>query len=158
MTTSPTGPVRLDANIVSALMSSRQDANVAAWYDSLDTASVLIPAVVHYEVRNGLGMLPPGVKRSQTTRKYEQVRRLTAGIVDFDEAAAEATAEFMEHRRRHGRRMDDQLADAQIAGTAAALSRKSGRVTLATRNLGDFALLAAFAAVDVLDPFTGRRG
>ena len=152
------GPTLLDANVVSELMKPRQDPNVAAWFRTIPAASAVVPAVVHFEIRRGILAIPAGRRRDAAAKKYGEVRALLGRVVDFDEAAAEATAEFADYRRRHGRRMDDQLADAQIAGTAAALSRKSGRVTLATRNLADFALLGAFAAVDVLDPFTGRRG
>ena len=154
------GVTLFDTNVVSELMkpSHLRNPSVDAWFSRVPLPLARVPAVVHFEIRFGIRLIPSRKTRDETLQRYAAFRGLVAGMADLDEAAAEATAEFMEHRRRHGRRMDDQLADAQIAGTAVVLSRKSGRVTLATRNLADFALLAAFAAVDVLDPFTGRRG
>ena len=153
------GRLLLDTNVVSELMNvgPRRDANVMAWSDSIRVAP-LIPSVVHFEVQVGILNIPPGRRRDDTIRRYELFRQLTAGVVDFNEAAAGATAEFMAHRRRQGRRMDDQLADAQICGTAVALARSAGRVSLATRNTGDFARLPSFADVALIDPWAAGDG
>ncbi len=136
--------VLLDTNVLSAVMSSRPDANVLRWLGIQDTHSVFLSSVTIAEVAYGLASLPRGRKRQSLGDALE--RFLALGfqdrILDFDVRAARLYGELMNDRKKAGRPMS--MADGQIASIA-----KVSGLALATRNVKDF----QGCGVPILNPY-----
>jgi toxin FitB len=134
----------LDTNVLSALMRTRPDAEVAAWLDRQPAQSVWITAITVFEARFGIALLASGRRRQQIEKAFTKVLRedLEGRILDFDEASAEQAAALAAARQRAGRPVD--FRDTQIAGIA--LARHG---TLATRNTRHFEDLS----VSVINPW-----
>jgi len=137
----------IDTNIISEVRKrERCDANVAAWYDSIDDASLYLSVLVLGEVRRGIERARP--KEPARARALENwlaaVREAFDGrILPVDDAVAEEWG-----RMSAGRPVS--TVDALLAATA-----KVHRMTLATRNTPDVAGLGA----RVVNPFeaAGKR-
>jgi len=134
----------LDTNVLSALMRTRPDAEVAAWLDQQPAQSVWITSITVFEARFGIALLAPGRRRQEIERAFTKVLRedLEGRVLDFDQASAERAAVLAAKRQQTGRPVD--FRDTQIAGIALA---RNG--TLATRNTKHFEDLS----VPVINPW-----
>jgi toxin FitB len=134
----------LDTNVLSALMRSKPDTEVAAWLDRQPAQSVWITTITVFEARFGIALLSPGRRRREIEIAFGKVLRedLEGRVLDFDQASAERAAELAAERQRSGRPVD--FRDTQIAGIA--LARRG---TLATRNTRHFEDLS----VPVINPW-----
>ena len=137
----------LDTNVLSALMRTRPDAEVAAWLDQQPAESVWITAVTVFEARFGIALLAPGRRRQEIEKAFTKMlsQDLEGRVLDFDQASAERAATLAAVRQRSGRPVD--FRDTQIAGIA--LARHG---TLATRNTKHFEDLS----VTVINPWEAR--
>jgi predicted nucleic acid-binding protein len=134
----------LDTNVLSALMRTRPDAEVAAWLDQQPAQSVWITAITVFEARFGIALSALGRRRQELEKAFTKVLRedLEGRVLEFDEASAERAAVLASERQRAGRAVD--FRDTQIAGIALA---RNG--TLATRNTKHFEDLS----VPVVNPW-----
>jgi toxin FitB len=137
----------LDTNVLSALMHTRPNAEVAAWLDRQPAQSVWITVITVFEARFGIALLAPGQRRQNIEKAFTKVlvEDLEGRVLDFDQGSAERAAALAAERQRAGRRVD--FRDTQIAGIALA---RNG--TLATRNTKHFADLS----VPVINPWDSR--
>jgi toxin FitB len=138
----------LDTNVLSALMRTRPDAEVAAWLDRQPAQSVWITSITVFEAQFGIFLLGPGRRRRQLESAFNKTLRedLEGRVLEFDEASAERAATLAAERQRTGRLVD--FRDTQIAGIA--LARRG---TLATRNTKHFEDLT----VPVINPWKSGR-
>ena len=131
----------IDTNIISEVRKlDRCDANVAAWYASIDDKDLYLSVLVLGEVRKGIERARP--RDSDRARALERwlaaVRVAFAGrILAIDDSVAEEWG-----RMSAGRPV--ATVDGLLAATA-----KVHRLTLATRNTADVADLGA----EVVNPF-----
>ena len=134
----------LDTNVLSALMRTRPNAEVAAWLDRQPAQSVWITAITVFEARFGIALLASGRRREAIEKAFTRVllEDLEGRILDFDQASAERAAALAAERQRAGRPVD--FRDTQIAGIT--LARNA---TLATRNTRHFADLS----VPIINPW-----
>jgi predicted nucleic acid-binding protein len=135
----------LDTNVLSALMRTAPDPEVVAWLDRQAAESLWITSITVFEARFGLALLASGRRRRALERAFGLLveEDLENRVLDFDVAAATASAQLAAARQQAGRPVD--MRDTQIAGIAVAR-----RATLATRNVRHFADLA----VPVVDPWS----
>jgi toxin FitB len=137
----------LDTNVLSALMQQAPDQSVVKWLDEQPTESIWVTSITVFEARLGLALLPVGQRRKSLETAFEEllIEDLEGRVLDFDRAAAEASAMLAADRQKAGRMVD--MRDTQIAGIVVAR-----RATLATRNVKHFADLS----VEVVNPWEGR--
>ena len=137
----------LDTNVLSALMRTKPDAEVAAWLDQQPAESIWITAITVFEARFGIALLAPGRRRQEIEKAFTKMlsEDLEGRVLDFDQASAERAATLAAVRQRSGRPVD--FRDTQIAGIA--LARHG---TLATRNTKHFEDLS----VTVINPWEAR--
>ena len=131
----------IDTNIISEVRKGDTcDANVAAWYASIDDADIYLSVLVLGEIRKGIERARPNdPARARALEKWlDTVRESFADrVLPVDQLVAD------EWGRMSAKRPVPAI-DALLAATA-----KIHRMTLATRNLSDVADLGA----DVLNPF-----
>lgn len=131
----------IDTNIISEIRKGeRRDANVAAWYESIDDADLYLSVLVLGEIRKGIERVrPKDPARAGALEKWlSAVRRAFAGrILPVDDAVAEEWGKMNAVR-------PVSTVDGLLAATA-----KVHRLTLATRNTTDVVGLGA----RVLNPF-----
>jgi predicted nucleic acid-binding protein len=123
----------LDTNVLSALMSARPPAEVAAWMRAQREDLLFTASVCQAEIFAGLAILPEGRRRDALeTAARAMFRDDFAGrILSFDAETAEAYAEVFAARRRSGR------SAAAIDIMIAAIARVHG-ASVVTRNVADF--------------------
>jgi toxin FitB len=129
----------LDTNVVSELRKPKPHGGVVAWIGGLRDAQIFLSAVT-------IGQLQRGVERTRkqdaaNARQIESwVDQLAEShnVLPMDFHCFREWAKLMEGRPEH------LLEDAMIAATA-----RVHELKVATRNQGDFALLA----VDTINPF-----
>lgn len=128
----------LDTNVLSALMRTQPDLQVADWLNRQPAESIWITTITVFEIRFGLAQLPVGKRRRALEDAFELLLRedLDNRVLDFDPAAVERAALLAASRRRSGRPVD--FRDTQIAGIV-----EARQATLATRNLRHFADLCS---------------
>ena len=81
--------IRLDTNVVSAVMQIRPDPAIVAWLDQQAADQIWLPSVVVFELRYGLAILPDGDRR----RRLEQgLERLLVDLVQGRIAPLDALA------------------------------------------------------------------
>jgi predicted nucleic acid-binding protein len=133
----------LDTNVVSELRRIRPHKGVLAWLASVDDADLHLSAMTIGEIQSGIEMTrqQDRAKAGEIEAWLDQIA-LTYNVVSMDGACFRCWARLM-----HGK--SDTLAeDAMIAATAL-----THRLTIVTRNVRDFALLA----VPTLNPFGAVR-
>jgi predicted nucleic acid-binding protein len=102
---------------------------------------IVVDPIILGELRLGILLLPTGKRRRRLERWFEQ-RVTVLHCVTWDAATALRWAELVADLRRAGLEMS--VNDSMIATSALAY-----RLTVATRNVEDFAI----AGVSVVDPF-----
>ena len=131
----------IDTNIISEVgKGTRCDANVAAWYGSINDGDLYLSVLVLGEIRRGIERKRPDepAKARALESWLIQVGRDFAGrIIGINQAIAD------EWGRMSAKRPDHSI-DTLLAATA-----KVHGLTLVTRNITDVAGLGA----DVLNPF-----
>ena len=131
----------LDTNVASETMRSAPHERVVAFlmaHDELWLSSILI-----HELEYGVQRLPRGQKRDALRDALDNMLAdYGERILNLDAGAAVWAARFRAQARGRGRKLE--LGDALIAGTA-----KSRELTIATRNVRDFAGLD----INVVNPW-----
>lgn len=134
----------LDTNVLSAVMQDQPVIAVVEWLDQQPAESIWITSITLFETQFGLSILPKGRKRLALEEAFRSLLEEDLGnrVLDFDRAAAIASAELAAQRQKRGIPVD--MRDTQIAGIA--LSR---RASVATRNVRHFSDLN----VPVINPW-----
>lgn len=136
----------LDTNVVSEMMRRRPEPRVATFLDRVAVEGIGLAAVTVWEILNGIGLLDPGRRRDDLTRRFHGVLKeiFEERILDWTLADARVCARIMEERRRRGQPLDGHLPDAFLAATATRCG-----LGIVTRNAGDF----RNTGVRVIDPW-----
>ena len=136
--------ILLDTNVVSAMFRLEQEPDATAWLDRQSPDQLCTSSITVYEIQRGIEKLARGRRRqrlaSQLVLLLDHVFK--DRLLDFDRAAALATAASQIKRERIGRPID--MADAMIAGIC--ISRGA---VLATRNIRHFSDLE----VELINPW-----
>lgn len=133
----------IDTNVLSALMENEPEGRVVRWLDGEPRDSIWTTSITVFEIEFGLRILRPGRRQASLRSDYERCLRIfQRRIIDFDAAAAEATAALVAQRKSRGSMHD--FRDSMIAGIAIARG-----AIVATRNTRHFADLP----VPVVDPW-----
>jgi predicted nucleic acid-binding protein len=131
----------IDTNIISEVRKGdRCDANVAAWYASIDDADIYLSVLVLGEIRSGIerARAKDPLKSEALERWLAAVRESFADrILPVDQMVADAWG-------RMNAKRSVPTVDALLAATA-----KVHRMTFATRNVSHVADLGA----DIFNPF-----
>ncbi len=132
----------LDTNVVSELRKIKPHGAVSAWFDSMPSDLIQIPAVV-------LGELQAGVEKTrlQDPLKADEIERWIDRIMRTWMVIGMDGASFREWARLMAATSDHLASDAMIAATARVHS-----MVIATRNVRDFASFG----VRVFNPFTAK--
>ena len=138
-------PVLLDTNVVSELIRTVRDPNVADWVAGLPLEDLFFSAVGEAELRYGAAILPVGRHQETLLAAIEGMLREAFGerVLPLDRAAARGYADIAAAQRAAGRSVAP--ADCQIAAIA-----RSRDMTVATRNVRDFDDIG----VDIVNPWT----
>jgi len=134
----------LDTNVVSEMRRPKPDPAVVAWLDKADAHTLFLSAISVAEISAGIGAMPAGARRDAIERWLDAIvhERFQGRVVPFATEAAWIVRDLVVRSRASGRPAG--LADMQIAATAAA-----HRLTVATRDTGDFANLG----VPIVNPW-----
>lgn len=134
----------VDTNIISEVRKGAKcDANVAAWYDSIDDADIYLSVLVLGEIRKGVERARP----SDPAQARALEKWLTAVAESFAERILPIDQTVADEWERMAAKRPVSTVDALLAATA-----KVHRMTLATRNVSDVADLGA----DLVNPFEHR--
>jgi toxin FitB len=134
----------VDTNIISEVRKGAKcDANVAAWYDSIDDADIYLSVLVLGEIRKGVERARP----SDPAQARALEKWLTAVAESFAERILPIDQTVADEWGRMAAKRPVSTVDALLAATA-----KVHRMTLATRNVSDVADLGA----DLVNPFEHR--
>lgn len=135
--------ILVDTNVWSEALKAEPSPAVRAWANALEP-QLQLSAVVLAELRAGAALLPPGRRRSGLETHFDDLAATYADrTLAFDPTTARYYAQILETAKNRGRPIG--TADAMIAATAL-----QHGMSLATRNLGDF----AGADVRLIDPWT----
>lgn len=131
----------IDTNIISEVRKGeRCDANVAAWYASINDANLYLSVLVLGEIRRGIERARPS--------DPPRARALEKWLADVEDAFGERILPINRAVADAWGRMNAKRPVSVIDGLLAATA-KVHRLTLATRNLADVNDLGA----QVFDPF-----
>ncbi len=137
--------VLIDTNIVSEIRKGPTcDANVAAWYASIDDGDLYLSVLVLGEIRKGIeAARPRDPAKAEALEAWLAEVEAAFGdrILPIDRDIADAWGRMSAKRKA-------PVTDSLLAATA-----KVHRLTLATRNAADVAGLGA----NVLNPFMAAR-
>ena len=134
----------LDTNVVSALMRPSPVPMVIDWVNRQTLSSLYVSTVSEAELRYGVEILPPGVRREDLLGEIEDMllEDFPGRILSFDRDAAFLYAVIAAARRASGRPISQ--ADCQIA----AIARSRG-ASVATRDVNGF----QGCGIDVINPW-----
>jgi predicted nucleic acid-binding protein len=134
----------IDTNIISEVRKgTRCDANVAAWYDSVDDTAIYLSVLVLGELRKGVERARPNdPDRAQALDDW-----LTTVATSFAERVLPIDHAIADEWGRMSARRPLSTVDALLAATA-----KVHGMTLVTRNVSDIIDLGA----NVINPFEPR--
>jgi predicted nucleic acid-binding protein len=133
----------LDTNVVSELRKPRPHGAVLAWLKAADEAALHVSAVTLGEIQAGIELT-----REQDPPKATEIEAWLDGLTDSLQVLPMDGSTFRVWARLMHRRSDTLYEDAMIAATA-----QVHRLTVVTRNVGDFGALG----VPVLNPFDAQR-
>lgn len=135
----------IDTNIISEVRKgARADANVAAWWDSIDDRDIYLSVLVLGEIRKGVERVRPNDPAQASALEnwlHAVVSSFGERVLPIDQAVADEWG-------RMGAKRPVSTIDALLAATA-----KVHGMTLATRNVSDIADLGA-EFVNPFDPGT----
>ncbi|HQX52746.1 MAG TPA: type II toxin-antitoxin system VapC family toxin [Planctomycetaceae bacterium] len=130
----------VDANVLSEVTRPQPAAVVVEWLRQHEKELVVTPIILG-EIEYGIGLTPSARKRTVLRRWFEDgVRRLR--VVDLDARTASTWAALLVRLRQKGQAMP--VKDSLIAASAL-----QHRLTIVTRNLGDFRNVG----VSLVNPF-----
>lgn len=128
--------ILLDTDVLSEALKPSPSAAVIAWLN-VRFSECAISSITIFELGAGLALLPKGRRRAALEVAVARtVRRFGPRVYSFDTPAARAAVVILERARAKGsglHRVQDKLADLQLAGIASAYG-----LEFATRNLADF--------------------
>jgi predicted nucleic acid-binding protein len=130
----------LDTNVISELRKRKPHGAVLSWLESLGEQDIQVPAVAVAELQDGAEI----VRRQDSAKARELEQWIDRIMATFVVIPMDGSM-FRDWARLMSGRSDDLAADAMIAATARAL-----RLTVATRNVKDFAPFG----VQIFNPFT----
>ena len=137
--------ILLDTNVLSELMRPTPEPRVVRWLDSCSGDDIWVSAVTEAEILLGVRLLPAGRRRDALAdlagRMFEDV--FSGRCLPFDARAAVVYARIVATRTQAGRPIS--VEDAQIAAIA-----RAGELSLATRNVKDF---AGIDDLEIVDPW-----
>lgn len=138
--------ILIDTNVVSELMKNQGDPMVLRWFSRQTLAELYLAATTLQELCYGIARMPPGRRRVALEKGLDDLRqrRFSGRILSYDEAAAIHCGEL--RARADAKGTPAGLADAEIAAIAL-----THAMTVATRDLGDFAGFGV-ALVNPFDP------
>src|SRR5579871_1810700 len=128
----------LDTNVPSELFRPRPDPQIVNWLARQDPNTLFLSVVTIGELWKGAAMLSPSAKRDRLEEwiATNLIPWLDGRILPLTQSIAERWGRMEGERRRKGRPLS--AVDGMIAATAL----EQG-LTLVTRNVGDFEILAA---------------
>jgi toxin FitB len=130
----------LDTNVISELRKRKPHGAVSAWIGSLRDQDIQIPAVAIAELQDGVELARP-----QNPAKAGELERWIDRIMATFVVLPMDGPMFRDWARLMSGKSDNLAADAMIAATA-----RAHRLTVATRNVKDFATFG----VQLFNPFT----
>ena len=135
----------LDTNVLSAIMSARPAAQVAAWIAAQREDLLFTTAICQAEIMAGLAIMPDGRRRSalQAACLAMFAEDFSGRVLPFDASAATAYADIFAARRQAGRATAPPL-DLMIAAIARAIG-----ASVVTHDRGGFEA----CGVPVIDPW-----
>jgi toxin FitB len=132
----------LDTNVVSELRKLKPHGAAIEWIGRLKDDQIYISAVTLGELHRGLERT-----RKQNTEKADEIEHWVDQLEMSNHVLAMDSRCFREWARLMEGKSDHLLEDAMIAATA-----RIHTLTVATRNVNDFALLG----VELVNPFRGK--
>jgi toxin FitB len=134
----------LDTNVVSEWVKPRPDAQVVRWLAEADEDALYLSVVTLAELRHGVALLPEGDRRDRLAEwlAADLPARFEGRLLLIDADIGLQWGDLMANTRKSG--VGLSAMDGFIAATAI-----MHRLTLVTRNTGDFAPLG----VDLLNPW-----
>jgi toxin FitB len=134
----------LDTNIVSESFRPRPNPSVVAWLNTQPKSSLYLCTPVLAELRFGIEKLPSGPRQNDLRLRIDRLEHVLFQdrILLLDPSAASEFGRLTAARERMGRRIEPM--DGLIAAIAL-----SNRMTLATRDVSDFADIG----LDLINPF-----
>lgn len=138
--------ILLDTNVLSEFMRPQPSANVVSWLDEQPVGEVYTSTICRAEIELGLLLMPSGKRQEALSRAAAAMfaEDFAGRCLSFDEDAARHYARIVSVRTRAGQPIS--VEDAQIAAIALA-----HRMSLATRNTTDFALIDGLEIVNPWD-------
>jgi len=131
----------LDTNVVSALMAG--DRTIDPWLATVRVEELYTTVMTRAEIRYGLARLSDGKRKSDLTRRADQLfNDIDERVLVFEAKAADLYGQLVASRQGSGRPLS--VPDAIIASITAV-----NRASLATRNVRDFDA----CGIEVVDPF-----
>ncbi|HXX30387.1 MAG TPA: type II toxin-antitoxin system VapC family toxin [Myxococcaceae bacterium] len=136
----------LDTNAVSEWSKPRPDPGFIQWLHEADEDRLFLSVLTLGEVRSGVDRLDAGTRRNRLERwlEHDLAPRFEGRILPVDADVADSWGRIVAGTERTGRPM--KTVDALLAATA-----RHHRLTLVTRNTGDFAA----AGIELLNPWSG---
>ena len=124
----------IDTNVVSEWVRPQLNPGVVAWLDAADEDGIFLSVVTLAELRHGIARLPESRRRTRLDEwlRNELPLRFDGRILAIGPLVAAEWGDVMAEHERRGRPISTM--DAFIAATA-----RVHRLTLVTRNAGDFA-------------------
>jgi len=123
----------LDTCVVSELIKSRPNRNVVRWIDSVEERKLFLSVLTVGELEKGIIKLPESPRKAglRDWLEYDLTERFAGRILPVDAAVAVAWGRIQGEAERVGTKLP--VIDSLLAATA-----ETHRLTLATRNIGDF--------------------
>ena len=134
----------LDTCVVSELVRPAPSAAVTAWIDRCDESTLYLSVLTLGELHKGIARLPAGNRRNQLTQwvEHDLAERFGGRILPVDATVASVWGELCGLAAVAGKPLP--VIDSLLAATS-----QTHRMTIATRNVADFAR----CAIDCFNPW-----